>query len=84
MRKILIVAVLIFGLALSGCTARRTMVQPNSSELPTGFEFVTAAGNGYFLYKCEGVGRFLVSKQIQGTPNLITPNSFIDIVYIGE
>lgn len=86
MKKIVLATCLIAALlTLASCTAtRRDMTAPSTSELPTGFELVRSAGNGYFLYSSP-IGYFLVSKQVQGEgAGILKPNRFIDMVYVGK
>ena len=52
--------------------------KPNEHILPVGFEYISDAGNGWYLYKSP-IGYFLVS--VQG---VVGNGSFVDMVFIGR
>ena len=79
MKRIAFVLVAVMALALAGCT------QSMRLNTPSGFMYVSPAGNGYFLYQA-GPGYFLVSSQRQGSQlgGIFEANVFVDIVYVGK
>ena len=84
MKKLLIITMVVLALVLTSCSStHRSHTPPVASELPSGFEYVRDAGNGYYLYSSP-VGYFLVSIQIQGKIEVGFSNRFIDMVYIGR
>ena len=86
MKKIAIVLCIAMVLMLAGCTqSMRVHSRPAASDLPEGFEYVSEAGNGYYLYQAAP-GYFLVSQQKQGSAigHWAEANVFIDMVYIGK
>lgn len=83
--KKLIIFLFITCLCFTGCdyTHRdeKTGIEfhkPNNNILPDGFELVSDAKNGWYLYKSP-VGYFLVS--VQG---VVGNGSFVDMVFIGR
>ena len=78
-----IIFVLVVALLFVGCSAKRMHVQPNSSDVPSNFTYVSDEGNGYYKYQSPD-GFYLVSTQIQGQIQAFSSNRFIDIVYIGK